>query len=64
MQKLTALFTTVSGWVLIISFLIGGFTAIKSGGGNGVSDIITILTLIGAVLHPTNMIAGRSVKRA
>lgn len=59
--KLLALFTTASGWSLIVSFLVAGFTAISGHGGNVTVDIITALTFLGGMLHPTNMTAGRSV---
>lgn len=61
MQKLTAIFTTPSGWALIIAFLLGGFTAIKGNGGNLIADIITVLSALGAIYHPTNMTAGKSL---
>jgi len=60
MQKLTAIFSNVSGWALVISFLIAGFTAIQSD-FSWVPTVISILSLVGAILHPTNMTAGRSV---
>lgn len=63
MDKIKALFTTASGWSLIISFLLAGFTAISSHGGSVTSDIIVALTFLGGMLHPTDMSAGRSVPK-
>ena len=60
--KILAIFTTPSGLTLLLAFLIAGFTALAQGGQGWAADVVTILTAVGVVFHPTAMIAGRSVK--
>lgn len=60
-QKLIAWFTTGSGWALVLTFIAAGLTAISSHLGSHSSDALTIVSIIGLILHPTNMVAGKSV---
>ena len=64
MNKLTALFTTGSGLALVALFVYGGLSAISSHlTGNVGSDVLTVVSLLGMILHPTDMVAGRSVSK-
>ncbi len=62
MQKLKALFTTGSGLTLVVLFVYGGLEAISTHlTGSAGADIVALLSLIGVLFHPTNMVAGKSV---
>jgi hypothetical protein len=61
--KLTALFTTTTGWAHIVMFLIGGFTVLSTHGQSWAGDAVTILTVLGGVFFPTDMVAGSKVQR-
>lgn len=64
MQKLTAIFTTPSGLALVATFLIAGLTAVQTNfTGNVAADIGLIISILGLLAHPTNMVAGRSVSK-
>lgn len=60
MQKITALLTTPSGLALILTFLTAGFTAI-AGHNTVLTDIVMILSALGGVFHPVNMVGGRKI---
>ena len=63
MQKLTAIFTTGSGLSLVALFIWGGLGAIQGHfTGNVYADIGWVVSLLGMIFHPTNMVAGKSIK--
>jgi len=62
--KITSWFTTGSGWILVLTFIGAGVTAIAGHfTGNVAADLTALGALIGLIAHPTNMVAGRSVSR-
>jgi len=64
MQKLASWFTTPSGLALVATFLIAGLQAIQSHfTGNVGADIGIVISVLGLIFHPTNMVAGKSVNR-
>jgi hypothetical protein len=61
MQKLSAIFSTGSGWSLVVLFVISGLTAIQSHlTGNAQADVATIISILGILSHPTDMVGGRT----
>ena len=61
MQQLRAIFTTGSGLSLVLIFVWAGLSAIQSHfTGNISADVGIIVSLLGMILHPTNMVGGKS----
>lgn len=64
MQKIASWFTTGSGLALIATFIIAGLTAIQSHAGSYSADIGLIVSILGLITHPTNMVAGRAIPKS
>lgn len=64
MDKIKAIFTTPSGLALVATFIVAGLTAIQSHFTGSVSaDIGVVISIIGMIFHPTELVGGRSVKK-
>ena len=60
--KFTAWFSTGSGWILVLTFIGAGITAISTHfTGSIAADLTALGAFIGLLSHPTNMTAGKSV---
>lgn len=62
-NKLSAIFGTVHGWALILTFVIAGIKAIQSQGVSIPNDVLTILGFVGTLLAPVDMTAGRVISK-
>lgn len=62
-DKIKALFTTATGLSHVLVFLIGLFTYLGTHGVVWGAGVVTILTAIGMVFFPTEMIGGKKVSQ-
>ncbi len=64
MNKLTAIFSNGSGWALVLTFIYFGLKSIQTHfTGSVSSDIGVIIAILGMILHPTEMVGGKSISR-
>lgn len=63
-DKLRVWFTTGSGLTLVAIFLVAGLKAIETHlSGSYASDVAVIISFIGLLTHPTDMVAGRKISK-
>jgi hypothetical protein len=64
MQKLTAWFTTGSGLSLVVMFVLAGLRAIQTHfTGSANADIGLVISVLGLIFHPTDMVGGSRVPK-